>query len=392
MSISEIKNSVLKSCFTANYLPAILKEYKSGWIIEYYVENPATHKLERKKIRLTRLVSRYKSTKEARSHANKMVTAINVKLSSGWNPLFSSEDARLYTTTVDVCNAFLKEKEKETREETMRSYSSFVSIFSTWLKGNAYLEYFSMINKNIVVRFMDYAYNERNVSARTYNNYIKIGRALFNWTKEKCYAKENPFDFVKVKPKQEKKRIIIPVEYREIIVNYLNLTQKGKHYLIVLKLIYNALIRPAEIRKLKIENLDLKKGLITVPAAVAKNKKQRIVTLTNDLIEDFKNMSLEQYPPAYYILGSLLMPCKTMFNESYLRKYWSIIRCELKLPKEMQQYSLRDTGMFDMIKNGMDDLSVMQHANHHSLEMTTIYTNHVDPHLAEIIREKSPKF
>jgi integrase len=58
----------------------------------------------------------------------------------------------------------------------------------------------------------------------------------------------------------------------------------------------------------------------------------------------------------------------------------------------MQQYSLRDTGIFDMIKNGIDDLSVMQHANHHSLEMTTIYANHVDPHLADIIREKSPKF
>jgi hypothetical protein len=45
-----------------------------------------------------------------------------------------------------------------------------------------------------------------------------------------------------------------------------------------------------------------------------------------------------------------------------------------------------------MLKAGIDDLSIMQHADHHSLEMTTIYANHADPHLADIIRQKSPTF
>ena len=40
MSTSEVKNETVKSCITSNFLPAILREYKSGWIIEYYVENP----------------------------------------------------------------------------------------------------------------------------------------------------------------------------------------------------------------------------------------------------------------------------------------------------------------------------------------------------------------
>jgi site-specific recombinase XerD len=45
-----------------------------------------------------------------------------------------------------------------------------------------------------------------------------------------------------------------------------------------------------------------------------------------------------------------------------------------------------------MLKTGIDPLSVKQHADHHSLEMTTIYSNHVDPNLAKIIREKAPAF
>jgi integrase len=58
----------------------------------------------------------------------------------------------------------------------------------------------------------------------------------------------------------------------------------------------------------------------------------------------------------------------------------------------MQLYSLRDTGINEMIKSGIDDLSVMQHADHSSLDMTTRYANHADPHLVDVIYNKAPSF
>jgi integrase len=64
----------------------------------------------------------------------------------------------------------------------------------------------------------------------------------------------------------------------------------------------------------------------------------------------------------------------------------------LKLPDEMQMYSLRDSGIYDMLKSGIDDLSVMQHADHSSLEMTTLYGNHFDKDLIKKIIDKAPKF
>ena len=76
----------------------------------------------------------------------------------------------------------------------------------------------------------------------------------------------------------------------------------------------------------------------------------------------------------------------------YYRKFWDKLRKEFNLPLEMQQYSLRDTGITEMLKNGLDPLSVKQLADHYSLSMTTIYSNHADPHLKELIREKAPGF
>lgn len=63
------------------------------------------------------------------------------------------------------------------------------------------------------------------------------------------------------------------------------------------------------------------------------------------------------------------------------------MRNKLHIPDEMQLYSLRDTGIFDKIKAGVDPLTVMQAADHHDLAMTTRYANHYDPNMVHIISE-----
>ena len=88
MSVQSLRLAVSSSYSVANYLPAVLKTNQSGWIIEYYVENPQTQLLARKKIKLQRLLCRYSSKTEAKSHINNIIVALNMKLSTGWNPYF----------------------------------------------------------------------------------------------------------------------------------------------------------------------------------------------------------------------------------------------------------------------------------------------------------------
>jgi len=58
MSVQSPRLAVSTAYSAANYLPATLKTNKSGWIIEYYVENPQTQMLARKKVKLQRLLLR----------------------------------------------------------------------------------------------------------------------------------------------------------------------------------------------------------------------------------------------------------------------------------------------------------------------------------------------
>ncbi|MCK9156636.1 MAG: site-specific integrase [Paludibacteraceae bacterium] len=373
-----------------NYLPAVLKEYPSGWMIEYYVESPKDHQLKRIRIRVDKIRKRYKLKMDARKHVMGMVLAINNKLMTGWNPFFHGEDSRLYVSMKDVSELFINEKKKEMRPDTMRSYSSFINIFLGWLNRYDPKMFASMFTRVWAVKFMDYAYNERNVSARTYNNYLKISKVMFNWSLEKCYVKENPFNSIKSKRKEPKTRTIIPKQYRDMITKHL----EGDNFLIVCNLVYTSLIRPKEIRNLRVGDVDLEGRFIRVPGEVAKNHHSRYSAINKKTIDLLKGINLERYKKTDFLFSDIdtLYPGSVQLYSSKFTKLWDSVRKELKLPKEMQLYSLRDTGISEMIKAGIDDLSIMQHADHSSLDITSIYAKHEDPNLVKLIYEKAPEF
>lgn len=386
----QIKKNEVREFRNYEFYPAVLRETTSTWYIEYYVQNPTTGGMERKRIKVNKIKKRYTKLGEARKHISEMILALNEKLRNGWNPFFEGEDARLYTKLSDVVEIYLKEKGKELRPDSMRCYSSSCSMLMAWVARKNSDLFFSLFNHSYAVRFMDYIYNERNVSARSYNNYLKLLRVLFDWGVGKGYAKENPFSTIKTKRKEKKERILIDQSSRQLIAKHLD----GKPFLLVCMLVYHSLIRPKEIRNLKIGDIDLNQHCIKVSGEIAKNHNTRFAAISpqiEKLIDDLKIMKCNKN---WYIFSDreTMAPGTVKLYDAKFTKEFAKLRKEIRLDPKMQLYSLRDTGIFEMLKNGVDDLSVMQHADHSSLDITTIYANHYDPKLNERIREKAPDF
>ncbi len=374
------------------YIPAQLKEYKKSWRIEYFCLDPESRKLSRQQIRVDAIRKRYTTKREARVYLASVCANINAKLSGGWNPLLHSEDSRVYTPILHVLDMFITEKRMELRQNSMRSYESWVSLFKTWLDSKYMHNVITgRINKMIIVQYMDYIYMERKVKAVTYNNHIKIGRAVFNWMKEKGYINDNPFEQVKAKKISKKKRILIDEITRTRIKDYL-VERNNVEFLIVLELVYNSLIRPHEITLIQLKHINLKDHYIFIPSEVAKNHKDRYATISASLINKLSDLDISKYPGNYYLFGSNLKISKDGCKRMRLTKEWTKLRRALRLPDEMQLYSLRDTGITEMLKSGIDNLTVMQHADHHDLAMTTRYANHADVNLVSKIYENAPKF
>lgn len=396
MSTNQNRLAVSSAYSAVNYLPAALKTNKSGWLIEYYVENPQTQELARKRIKLQRLLARYSNKGEAKKHINNIIVALNMKLSTGWNPYFQGEDSRMYTPIQEVTRKYMEEIEKTLRPATYRTYKTFVTVFREWVEKQQKGIYSSMISHTMIVRFMDYIANERknpngeDLSAHSYNTYIKQGSAFFSWMVEKCYCKENHFLKIKTRKTEEKKRVLIPEETRSRIEEYLR--YKNPRFLLMIKLIYGSLIRPKELRYLVVSDLSFADKQLIIRKDVAKNNHERIVPLTDEILQNFLDIGIQYGKNTDYIFGNGFKTCAVRMGDATLSKQWVKLRKALNLPDEMQLYSFRDTGMTDMIKNGMDPLSVKQLADHHSLEMTTIYTKHADPNLRNVLVAKTPKF
>ena len=136
----------------------------------------------------------------------------------------------------------------------------------------------------------------------------------------------------------------------------------------------------------------LDKKQIRVRSDVSKNGKERIVPMTPDVEMEFTKFNLQNYDPNLFVFNKDFTPGTKKVSKTLMQKCWDDMRTALNLPKEMQQYSFRDTGITDMLQSGITPLTVKQFADHHSLEMTTIYSNHANPHLQEIIYNNAPKF
>jgi len=129
-----IQTSLLsQKALVFNYMPARLCKNKSGWIIEYYVENPITYEICRIRKRVHFIRKRYGTVRDAESHCQKIIFDINTKLANGINPMFSDENPASYEKISEVIKKFLEEKSREVRPDTMRSYNlKYHSLFCEW--------------------------------------------------------------------------------------------------------------------------------------------------------------------------------------------------------------------------------------------------------------------
>ncbi len=366
MSNSNVKKNVFRPY--VDYVPA---QVSNGQIcrVYYYALNPNTEKLERKVIKCNKVSNKVENKKLAQAIAD----SITKKLQKGWNPFVEEMTARGHVTLDKAIENFIKSKSKELRADSMRSYVSYAKILSEWLVGEGmYKNFVSSFQYKDAVRFLSML-EEKNIVNKTYNNYLRLSKTLFLWFVEKEYTAKNPFERCKAKRVDEKIREDIPPHIREKIKNYIEENNMYEYYCVI-QLCYRCFIRPKEIMMLKVGMVDFRNKTIHIPSTVAKNHKDRIIALPNDIYE-FLEKALSCVPKDYYIFSTKYKPGKVLLSSRDTAKTWSKMRKDLGLPIEYKFYSLKDTGITEMLEKGVPTKLVKELADHHSLEMTEKYVH-----------------
>ena len=393
--------SVSRTLEFTPYTPAVLRKNCHGYVIEYYFRN-ASGIPERRTIKLNRIRKRCQNAAAFKEYAQSVICNLNIKLANGWSPIGEVQNTREYVPLTQIIDQYLREKEDELSASSYPAYRSFGLRLKNWIETKYPQCNCALFTKLMAVQFLDHLWSgksamsnvgkkitqaEGHISERAYNNNLKIGRSFFNWCKNKCYAKENPFETIKPKRTKQKSRTLIPEDIRQKIDTYFAANNPAMQ--LMCRLVYTALLRPVEATRVRVNQIRYDRQCIVMPPEQTKNGKERIGRLDDDLKALLRKYTEGAGPNDYLFSNRSWTYGKKPKNSQMFAKEWMKMRTVLKLPTKYQLYSLRDTGIHDLLLDGVADIDVMHAAGHSDLSMTTRYADHIDDGLIARINDKA---
>ena len=354
-----------------DYRPAELKINKA-WYIEYYVKSPSTDKLVRFRNRVPQI-----KTKRARElYAKKMIEAINIKLYNGWSPWYENPNNN-YKLISDAFELYINKLKKEMsdgikRPDTLRAYTSFVSNVQRYIdEKQLAIKYLVEIDFRFVSGFLDYIYYEKNNSPATYNNYLAYFKAFLEWAKAKDYIKQNATDNIKNKPKIQKKREPLTQEVKACIKELKN---TDFHFFVACMLTYFCLIRRTELTKLKVTDIRLIESRIILDGSITKNRKTDSVTIP-DVFLPILAQHLQYAKNSDYLFSTdNFKPGRKQLTPKKISDTWVKYRNLYGFDSKFQFYSLKDTGIMDLLNSGVPSIKVRDQARHYDIKQMESYT------------------
>ena len=347
------------------------------WYIGFNAFDPALGKMRRKKIKLNSIAS----LTQRRKYAKEVIHRLTAQLAQGWNPWINAVSNKGYDTFDNVCERYMAAITKQYndgiyRYDTYVSYLSYLRNIRLWnAQRHVPITYIYQFDRAFCADFLDYIYLDRGNSATTRNNYLMFLSVFSAFLLQYQYLQTKPVEGIQRIGKNviKKERTIIAAKDMERLRDYL--LANNKHYLLACYLLHYVLIRPKELSMLRIGNINVGQQTILVEAEVSKNRQAAYVTLPAKVLKFMLDLNLFSYPSNYYIFSKEFRPGSDFQDSKHFRDYWTRrIRKDLKFPPNYKFYSLKDTGITEMLRSGCDRLSVKEQARHSSLLMTDIYT------------------
>jgi integrase len=349
--------------------------------VSFYAFDPESGMLKRKLVRLNRELKHIKGKRAKREYAEGVASRIRDELKAGWNPWMQQTDDLVYVRWEDACERYKAYLAKQLNEHNMRpesvaSYMSYQRVLMRWVTAERKnVKYAYQFDKRLVDAFLDYVFIDKDNSIQTRNNYLSWVKSFSSWMLGKSYIEQDPTASIpRMKMKGHgKNRDVIPDSVLKGIHDYLE--THNRHYLLACYLLHYLFVRPHEIARLKIEDFSLHNKTLLIHGDVAKNWQDAVVTLPVHVIELMLDLDVFQSPGSYYLFSDDFKPGREFCSEKCFRDYWTrVLRKDLKFSDRYKFYSLKDTGITNMLRANTDVLSVRDQARHSSILITDMYT------------------
>jgi integrase/recombinase XerD len=246
----------------------------------------------------------------------------------------------------EICKQKLEYLNYSPKTKTL--YLSYINKFLEQIN-----KYPTELNSKDFQLYLD-NYNFTSISQQ--NQIINAIRFLYKFGLNKKYDKVN-FK----RPKSEKK--LPQIIDSEFILDKLSKIQNLKHKAI-LTLTYSVGLRISEIVNLKIENIDSKRMVIHIKNA--KGRKDRIVPLSQTVLELLREYFKEYKPKEYLFNGQFSLQYSVKSCQNIFKKY---------IDNKSHIHILRHSCFTNLLESGTDLRIIQKIAGHSSSKTTEIYTH-----------------
>ena len=343
-----------------------------SWYVDFFAWDPVTERMKRKKYMLDKI----KKAGDRRVVASLLIASITQRLMRGWNPFVSNESTRQLVLFDEVLQKYrdyisAMEAKGTLKQKTAYDYLSRVGTLETYIEEcHVNIKFVYQFDRSFIVDFLDYLVMDKDVSSTTRNNYRTWLSTLGSWLVERRYISKNPVEDIHMLREKEKKRDALPAAALTRMREYLY--KNNRYFLLACMMEYYTLIRPDELRHLKIGDISIEKKEVTVPSDVAKNHKERRVALNTKVIHLMVELHTFDAPSHYFLFSEGLQPGPKMTYLNNFRFEWAKLRKALRWPESYQFYSLKDSGIRDLA-NTMGVVVARDQAGHSDIAITNRY-------------------
>ena len=359
INVGFLGNNVKKMFSSKNYshrrndfvlfTPPTRHDGKSSYIA-FYAKDPATGRLKRKKY----MLDRYEKGHDRDFMAAHITANIMNRLVQGWNPWTSDQGVRGHVRFDEVLDRYERSitqlhNKGTLKHKTWLDYMSRLRILKYYMEtNNIQVTYCFQVNTAFFVDYLDYVLLDRDDGARTRNNHRTWLSTFCTWMVQHQYLEKNPIVDIPILREEEKFRQPLSPTDLHLLKNHLERT--NKHYLLAVMFMYYTAIRPSEMIHLKIRDIDIARQTVYVYGPNSKNRRGEPVILNDKIIRLMIELDTFNHHSDCYIFGKGFMPSEHRTYSAIFRNEWFRLRERLGFPKSYQFYSLKDSGLRDLVK------------------------------------------
>lgn len=340
--------------------------------VDFKAYDPATGVMRRKKFHLDYIAKK----SERKVYANKLISELAYRLSTGWNPWVDTKTYRGYTELNEVFDRYLENIAITSRQKTVHSYTSRVNVFREFLSSlSIEVKYVYQYNTQLIIDFLDWLLIDRRVVPRTRNNYKGWCNAFGEYLVSRKYIEKNPCEGIAKITEKPKKRKALSEGMLRQLSGYL--MEHDKYFLLAVMMQYYTLIRPGELTNIRLRDFSIKKQSVFISGEISKNKRDGYVGVNETIINLMLDLGIFSHPGECYLFSKNFRPGMRKMGPDIFNKRWHSVRKIMKWDDCYQFYSLKDTGIRDLA-NEMGIVVARDQARHTDVATTNKYLGRND--------------